>query len=127
MTWEAALTPTLEQTLNLILSSLANFFGTTTEAIMANAPEWLATYGWYVTLHNELVEWMFGGVFAGALLAAAFLMIWCMTDHEVKPIQIGVAIFFFFLGFGFVFCIPIITCMIAPEIVGLEAAIKLIS
>lgn len=26
MSWEQALTPTLEQTLNLILSSLANFF-----------------------------------------------------------------------------------------------------
>ena len=50
MTWEQALAPSLEQTLNLILSALANFFGTTTQAIMANAPEWLAKYGWYVTL-----------------------------------------------------------------------------
>lgn len=127
MTWETALTPTLEQTLNLILSSLANFFGTTTETIMANAPEWLAKYGWYATLHNQLIEWMFGGVFAGVLLAGGFMLIWCATEHEVKPFQVGLTIFFFLLGFAFVICIPIITCMIAPEIVGLEAAIKLIS
>lgn len=127
MTWEQALAPSLEQTLNLILSALANFFGTTTQAIMANAPEWLAKYGWYVTLHTELVTWMFGGVFAGAVLVAGFLAIWCFTDHEVKPLQIGICIFLFFLGLGVVMSIPIITCMIAPEIVGLEAAIKLIS
>ena len=127
MTWEQALAPSLEQTLNLILSALANFFGTTTQVIMANVPEWLAKYGWYVTLHNELVEWMFGGVFAGALLAGGFLAIWCLSDHEVKPLQIGICIFLFFLGFGVIVSIPLITCMIAPEIVGLEAAIKLIS
>ena len=127
MTWEQALAPSLEQTLNLILSALANFFGTTTQAIMANAPEWLAKYGWYVTLHTELVTQMFGGVFAGGVLVAGFLAIWCFTDHEVKPLQIGICIFLFFLGLGVVMSIPIITCMIAPEIVGLEAAIKLIS
>ena len=127
MTWEQALAPSLEQTLNLILSALANFFGTTTQAIMANAPEWLAKYGWYVTLHTELVTWMFGGVFAGAVLVAGFLAIWCFTGHEVKPLQIGICIFLFFLGLVVVMSIPIITCMIAPEIVGLEAAIKLIS
>lgn len=127
MTWEQALAPSLEQTLNLILSALANFFGTTTQAIMANAPEWLAKYGWYVTLHNELIEWMFGGVFAGVLLAGGFLAIWCLFKHEVKPLQIGICILLFFFGFGVTVSIPVITCMIAPEIVGLEAAIKLIS
>ena len=127
MTWEQALTPSLEQTLNLILSALANFFGTTTQAIMANAPEWLAKYGWYVTLHTELVEWMFGGVLVGVMLVIGFLAIWRFTEHEVKPLQIGICIFLFFLGLGIIICIPIITCMIAPEIVGLEAVIKLIS
>lgn len=127
MTWEQALAPSLEQTLNLILSALANFFGTTTQAIMANAPEWLAKYGWYVTLHDELVGQMFGGAFAGTLLAGGFLAIWCLSGHEVKPLQIGICILLFFLSFGMVVSIPIITCMIAPEIVGLEAAIKLIS
>ena len=127
MTWEQALAPSLEQTLNLILSALANFFGTTTQTIMANAPKWLAKYGWYVTLHNELVEWMLSGAFAGVLLAGGFLAIWCLSDREIKPLQIGICILLFFFGFGVAVSIPIITCMIAPEIVGLEAAIKLIS
>ena len=126
MTWEQALAPSLEQTLNLILSALANFFGTTTQEIMVNAPEWLAKYGWYVTLHNELVSWMLGGVFAGALLVSGFLAIWCLSEHEVKPLQIGICILLFFLSFVVVISIPIITCVIAPEIVGLEAAIQLI-
>lgn len=126
MTWESALSPTLEQTLNLIISALANFFGTTTQNIMANAPYWLSKYGWYVTLHNQLIEWVFGGAFAGALLAACFLMIWSFTNHEVKTLQVAIAIFLFFLGLGAVVSIPIITCIIAPEIVGLEAVIKLL-
>ena len=127
MTWEQALAPNLEQTLNLILSALANFFGTTTQTIMANAPEWLIKYGWYVTLHTELVEWMFGGLFTGAILVAGFLTIWGLSQHELKPLQIGICILLFFLSFGVIVSIPIITCMIAPEIVGLEAAIQLIS
>ena len=127
MTWEQSLAPNLEQTLNLILSALANFFGTTTQAIMENAPKWLAKYGWYVTLHNELVLWMLGGAFVGTLLAGGFLAIWCLSSREIKPLQIGICILCFFFWFGVAISIPIITCMIAPEIVGLEAAIKLIS
>lgn len=126
MSWEEALAPTLEQTLNMILSALANFFGTTTQDIMANAPYWLSKYGWYVTLHNQLIEWLFGGALAGVILAACFLMVWSFTDHEVKPLQIAITIFLFFLGLGAVVSIPIITCAIAPEIVGLEAVIKLL-
>ena len=127
MTWEQALTPTLEQTLNLILSSLANFFGTTTEAIMQNAPAWLAKYGWYVTLHNEIVEWMFGGLFAGALLVGGFLLIWACTSHEISKGIVAISVILFFFGFFFIMAFPIVTCLVAPEIVGLEAAVKLIS
>lgn len=127
MTWEQALTPTLEQTLNLILSSLANFFGTTAEAIMQNAPAWLAKYGWYVTLHNEIVEWMLGGLFAGALLVGGFLLIWACTSHEISKGIVAISVILFFFGFFFIMAFPIVTCFVAPEIVGLEAAIELIS
>ena len=34
------------------VNSLANFFGTTTEAVMTHAPEFLAKYGWYSTLND---------------------------------------------------------------------------
>ena len=126
MSWEQALTPTLEQTLNMILSALANFFGTTTENVMANAPMWLAKYGWYVTLKKELIEWLFGGALVGFLIAGVFLLLWDANKHEIKALQIVIAFTLFIIGTAAIISIPIITCFIAPEIVGLEAAIKLL-
>ena len=125
MTWEQALTPTLEQTLNMILSALANFFGTTTENIMANAPMWLAKYGWYVTLKKELIEWLLGGAFVGAIIAIVFIILWTQ-EHEFKGLQIAISFMLFIAGTAAIVSIPIIACAIAPEIVGLEAAINLI-
>ena len=126
MTWEQALTPTLEQTLNMILSALANFFGTTTENVMANAPMWLAKYGWYITLKKELIEWLLGGAFVGAIIAIVFLILWDANRHEIKALQIVIAFILFIVGTVAIVSIPIIACAIAPEIVGLEAAINLI-
>lgn len=127
MTWEQALTPTLEQTLNMILSALANFFGTTTEAIMQNAPAWLAKYGWYMTLHDELAGYMLVGVLLGGMLAGIFLCVYDGTGHDIGKGTIALTILIFIIVVVIASSIPIITCLIAPEIVGLEAAIKLIS
>ena len=125
MGWEQALTPTLEQTLNMILSALANFFGTTTENVMANAPMWLAKYGWYITLKKELIEWLLSGAFVGAIIAIIFIMLWTQ-EHELKGLQIAISFMFFAIVTAANVSIPIIACAIAPEIVGLEAAINLI-
>lgn len=127
MTWETALTPTLEQTLNLILTNLAKFFGTTTEAIMANAPEWLAKYGWYVTVHDDIPSVLPGGFILGIMFAGIFLFLWgCVHDRiSTKAAIFSICLFFFVIVCSI--AIPIITCLIAPEIVGLEAAIELIS
>lgn len=127
MTWESALSPTLEQTLNLIVSALANFFGTTTEAILRNAPTWLTKYGWYVTLHNELVPYIFGGILFGGCIAAIFLFIYSITKKSYTVGVIVVACLIFIAVVAISVSIPIITCILAPEIVGIEAAIKLIS
>lgn len=127
MTWESALSPTLEQTLNLIVSALANFFGTTTEAILRNAPIWLTKYGWYVTLHNELVSFILGGVFFGSCIVGLFLFIYSVTEKSYTVGVIVVACLIFITVVAISVSIPIITCMLAPEIVGIEAAIKLIS
>ena len=127
MTWESALSPTLEQTLNLIVSALANFFGTTTEAILRNAPTWLVKYGWYVTLHNELIGYILGGILFGITIAGMFLFIYSITNKEIGIGVIVVACLIFIIVVAISAFIPIITCMIAPEIVGIEAAIKLIS
>lgn len=128
MTWESALTPTLEQTLNLILSALANFFGTTTETIMQYAPEWLAKYGWYITLNDKLGEQMGFALFMAILITGLFLMCWSFCGgHEITKSVMAISSIIFLLVFAIVTAIPIITCLIAPEMVGLEAAIKLIS
>ena len=127
MNWETALSPTLEQTFNIILSSLANFFGTSTETILANAPEWLAKYGWYVTLYSNLSGWLAVGAFIGVLLASAYLTIWVFSEHKVGKWSVVISLGLFILGAVFVAAIPIVTCYIAPEIVGLEAIIQLIS
>lgn len=42
----------LEPVLANVIKSLADFFGTTTEAVMNNAPQFLAEYGWYYALSN---------------------------------------------------------------------------
>lgn len=127
MIWEQALTPTLEQTLNMILSALANFFGTTTETIMQNAPTWLAKYGWYVTLHNEFVGYLLIGVLLGVIIAGIFLYLCSCIRDDIGKGAIALAILIFVIVVVIAGSIPIITCMIAPEIIGLEAAIKLIS
>lgn len=126
MSWEQALTPTLEQTLNMILSALANFFGTTTENVMANAPMWLAKYGWYITLRKDLPSWLLAGAFLGILMAGVFLFLWDTSGHEIKALQIVIAFILFIVGIAAIAFIPIVTCLITPEIVGLEAAIKLL-
>ena len=126
MSWEQALTPTLEQTLNMILSALANFFGTTTENVMANAPMWLAKYGWYITLRKDLPSWLLAGAFLGVLIAGVFLFLWDTSGHEIKALQIVIAFILFIVGTAAIAFIPIVTCLITPEIVGLEAAIKLL-
>lgn len=127
MTWESALSPTLEQTLNLIVSALANFFGTTTEAILRNAPTWLVKYGWYVTLHYELVSFILVGALIGGCVAGLFLFVYNIVDKPYTAGVIAIACLIFIVVVIIAASIPIITCALAPEIVGIEAAIKLIS
>ena len=125
---ETALTPTLEQTLNLIISSLANFFGTTTEKIMENAPYWLAKYGWYKTIYNRLPEALLAGFLIGTLLMMGFFMI-CETmfDLRVKNLKIIIiGVIIFTITILIIIGVPLISCAIAPEIVGLESVIKLL-
>ena len=121
---ENILTPNLEQVLASILQSLANFFGTTTEAVIANFPDWLAKYGWYTMLWHDLPCWIFGGILLG--IAFSFLFTF-LNDFELKTGGIIVTILLFLLGFSIIVIIPFIACYIAPEFVGLEALLELIS
>ena len=107
---------------------MANFFGTTTEKIMENAPYWLAKYGWYKTIYNRLPEALLLGFLIGALLMSVFFMI-CDTIlgikiKDLKIVIIGVIIFI--ITILVIIGIPLISCAIAPEIVGLESVINLL-
>lgn len=93
---------------------------------MANAPMWLAKYGWYITLRKDLPSWLLAGAFVGVLIAGVFLFLWDTSGHEIKALQIVIAFILFIVGTAAIAFIPIVTCLITPEIVGLEAAIKLL-
>jgi len=103
------------------INSLASFFGTTTEAIMAHAPEFLAKYGWYHTLNT--LPLIILGCFAFAFLIYLFIGIITMFDID-RPILIGFIIVFvcIVIGVG----AELITCAVAPEIVGAHAIMDLL-
>lgn len=128
MNLENVITPTLEETLSSILISLANFFGTTTETVMANAPAWLAKYGWYITLTEKIPSKFVGFLFVIFILTLIGFGIWAeASDGDFKfsftkffIIMLTFTTFFFLL-------ITLLPCIIAPEIAGLQALLKLIN
>jgi hypothetical protein len=114
----------LQTALAEAVNSLASFFGTTTEAVMEHAPEFLAKYGWYSTL-NSMSYYFFFTILITSLLCLIVFMVLMVSDTELKhPIKavIGVIIVIFAINFG----TKIITCMVAPEIVGAHAILDLL-
>lgn len=113
----------LQTALAEAVNSLAGFFGTTTEAVMAHAPEFLAKYGWYSTLNDLGLD-----VLCSALITLLIFLIgplFTMGDVELKhPILMHVGVFIFCL----VVCFgsKVITCAVAPEIVGAHAILDLL-
>lgn len=112
----------LQTALAEAVNSLASFFGTTTEAIMAHVPEFLAKYGWYYTLNNLPLTIL--GCLAFAFLI--YLMIGAFTMFDIDhPILLGTILIFgcLVVGVG----TEIITCAVAPEIVGTHAIMDLLN
>lgn len=114
----------LQTALAEVVNSLASFFGTTTESVMAHAPEFLAKYGWYSTLNDLMVVAgiLMVGMFFICLLAPLFTL---EFNIEIKhPVLTLVGIYIIF----FTFCagMKIVTCMVAPEIVGAHAVLELL-
>lgn len=114
----------LQTALAEAVNSLASFFGTTTEAIMEHAPEFLAKYGWYSTLSN-----LSGDIFCTLLIIMLICVIGSLmvmiADIELKhPLRviIGLTIVSLVIIIG----TKIITCMVAPEIVGAHAILNLL-
>lgn len=117
---------TLEQTLASILQSLADFFGVTTQTIMENAPMWLAKYGWYVTV-KDLGFNIFVGVFIGAIISSIiWFILYLMIEVDFKKWHLHILTFVPILSVIITVCVPIITCIIAPEYVGIEALFSLL-
>ena len=114
----------LETTLSEILVQLANFFGTTTAAVQAQLPYFLAEYGQYHTL-TEMPWFVLSGTFVFGFVACGWAgLYYGVCDcHSTKPFVIGliiIAVVVYFLAIG----IPIITCLVAPEFVGIEALLR---
>lgn len=114
----------LQTALAEAVNSLASFFGTTTEAIMEHAPEFLAKYGWYSTLNN-LSEDIIIKFLLIAMLCLLGLIVLTVCDIELKhPTRfiIGIAVTILAISIG----TKIITCAVAPEIVGAHAILDLL-
>lgn len=116
----------LEQTLASILQSLADFFGVTTQTIMENAPMWLAKYGWYVTIKDLGLTIFIGGFIGIALVGGLFFIFYIMLDADYKKWHSAMFITIAILAIIITIFIPIITCIIAPEYVGIEALLRLL-
>lgn len=109
----------LEPVLANVVKSLAEFFGTTTEAVMANAPTFLAEYGWYHVLTMMplcIIVALILGVGGGFIIAGFF-------DKGRVPVFIFVMLLVFAIVFSGVF-LPVI---MSPELVGLDHLIYVIT
>ena len=114
----------LQTALAEAVNSLASFFGTTTEAIMAHAPEFLAKYGWYSTLNGLSINIVFSILIASLVLLFGSLLLMSI-DYELEhPILVSVVILILFMIIGV--GTKLITCAVAPEIVGAHAIIELL-
>lgn len=113
----------LQTALADVVNSLASFFGTTTEAIMAHAPEFLAKYGWYTTLNNLSLTILGVILITGVICLIGSLGL--MFDNKAikHPLLTIISIFIICLIIGV--GIKIITCIVAHEIVGVHAILEL--
>ncbi len=120
----------LQTTLAQTLAQLADFFGTTTQAVLENAPYWLSKYGWYMSIKNCIC----GCIFATIILGIAIIVCWIAGNAELENGAISLwhkACKYLFIG-GVIIIIlgimnSIIPCIIAPEINGLTLLIQAIN
>lgn len=112
----------LQTALAEAVNALASFFGTTTEAIMAHAPEFLAKYGWYATLHGLPITAFLCILSAGLIYLIIALVTMFEIDHPFL-VFFTILIICLIIGIGS----SILTCVAAPEIVGIHAILDLLN
>lgn len=111
----------LQTALAEAVNSLASFFGTTTEAVMAHAPEFLAKYGWYYTLKDLPLSFILMMIATGLV----YLVWWLVSNCDIKHPYLTFIIICVFCGF-ITMGSDILTCVVAPEIVGAHAILDLL-
>lgn len=112
-------------------NAVGYFFGTTTEAIMENAPSFLRSYGWYTMVEGlpitllvtSIVSVLFIGIVVGLFV---FVDDYNETyDIDVKR-MIKYSIVAAIIPHIIVIGIQIALCAISPEIVGLKALLAIL-
>ena len=110
---------TLQGVIADILKMLAEFFGTTVEAVSAEFPAFLAKYGWYDTITFIPLACLLGILFGAGL----YFLFYYVCDGDVRFPKL--------LCFGCVILCTIIAVIlsiapvwVAPEIVGLKALLE---
>jgi hypothetical protein len=114
----------LEPVLANVVKSLADFFGTTTDAVMANAPAFLAKYGWFVKISE--MGWMYALVIvlAGLFCSGLFTILDDLNGIK-NPAKACIILFFIILIVATVlYFLPL---FIAPELVGLNKIMNMIT
>lgn len=114
----------LQTALAEAVNSLASFFGTTTEVVMTHAPEFLVKYGWYSTL-NDLGGCALASFMMMAIICLVIVPFVVEFDTEIKH-PILKLIGGFIICFVFLAGMKIVTCAVAPEIVGAHAILELL-
>lgn len=117
---------TLEPVLANICQQLASFFGTTTDAVINNAPEFLAKYGWFSVLSNLGDDIVIGGILlfllSGLLvLLLAIINLW--QRKKLNSVRWGMT--FFIISMILNIGSSILPCIVAPEFVGLRYLLRL--
>lgn len=87
---------------------------------------WLAKYGWYVTV-KDLGFNIFGGAFIGIIIVGIiWFILYVMIEIDFEKWHLRIFIPVLILSVIITVCVPIITCIIAPEYVGVEALFSLL-
>lgn len=116
----------LQSVLSQVIQQLAEFFGTTVDAISANMPDWLAKYGQFC-VYSDAIEGALLGLLAATLIGSLIFLFtaFCLEiDHPAFYITTGAIILIIGLVIGA--SVPFVKCHVSPELYGLQKLMELI-
>ena len=83
-------------------------------------------YVWFVTIIDLGLSFFMGGLIGIALVGVLFFIFYIMFDVDYKKWHSAMFVTIAILAIIITIFIPIITCIIAPEYVGIEALLSLL-